>query len=57
MTPIENRAFFSIDAEDGYVRIDQSVGDQTLYTPAQARNVAEEILAVADRAEDATSEE
>jgi len=51
VTPIENRAFFSIEDEEGYVRIEQSVGNQALYTPEEARDVAEAILAAADDAE------
>lgn len=48
--PLENTAFFDIETDDGYVRIDQSVGNQVLYTPAEARDVAESILAAADEA-------
>lgn len=51
--PLERTAFFDIDTEYGYVKIDQSVGDQKLYTPAEARDVADAIL---DAAEDAESE-
>lgn len=49
--PLEHVAFFDIDTRDGYVRIDQSVGDRTLYTPEQARDVAESILEAAEEAE------
>jgi hypothetical protein len=42
--PLERRAFFDIDTREGYVRIDQSVGDPTLYTPEEARDIAESIL-------------
>jgi len=49
--PLEHRAWFDIGAEDGYVRIDQSWGDKPLYTPEEARDIAEEILAVVDAAE------
>lgn len=42
--PLEHTAFFDIDSKDGYVRIDQSWGDQTLYTPEEARDIAESIL-------------
>ncbi|MFB6309130.1 MAG: hypothetical protein ABEH35_07355 [Haloarculaceae archaeon] len=49
--PIENRAFFSIDVDDGYVRIEQSLGNQTLYTPAEARDIAEEILEAVEAAD------
>ena len=51
-TPLEDRAYFTIDVtEDGYLRIDQSVGDPPLYTPAEAREIAEDVIAAADRAE------
>jgi hypothetical protein len=53
VTPIENRAFFSIEEEEGYVRIEQSVGNQALYTPEEARDVADAILGAADDAEKA----
>jgi hypothetical protein len=46
--PLENTAFFDIDTRQGYVRIDQSWGDQTLYTPEEARDIAEAILEAAD---------
>jgi hypothetical protein len=49
--PLENTAFFDIDTRQGYVRIDQSWGDQRLYTPEEARDVAEAILAAADDAQ------
>jgi hypothetical protein len=48
--PLEHRAFFDIDTSDGYVRIEQSMGNQPLYTPEEARDIAEEILEAADRA-------
>lgn len=49
--PLEDRAYFSIDiTEDGYVRIEQSVGDPPIYTPAEARDIAKDIAAAADRA-------
>lgn len=48
--PLERTAFFDIDTRDGYVRIEQSVGDPTLYTPAEARDIAESIAAAADEA-------
>jgi len=28
--PLENTAYFAIEPDDGYVRIEQSVGNQTL---------------------------
>ncbi|WP_135362592.1 hypothetical protein [Halosimplex halophilum] len=49
--PLEHTAFFDIDTRDGYVRIDQSWGDQTLYTPEEAREIAESILERADEAQ------
>lgn len=49
--PLEHTAFFDIDTRNGYVRIDQSWGDQTLYTPAEARDIAETILDAVDEAE------
>lgn len=49
--PLEHTAFFDIDTRDGYVRIDQSWGDQTLYTPEEARDIAESILEQVDEAE------
>ncbi|MFC7142040.1 hypothetical protein ACFQMA_19660 [Halosimplex aquaticum] len=51
--PLEHTAFFDIDTRDGYVRIDQSWGDQTLYTPEEAREIAESIIEMADEAQDA----
>jgi len=48
--PLENTAFFSIEDDDGYVRIEQSLGNQVLYTPAEARDIAEEILDAVDEA-------
>jgi len=52
--PLEHTAFFDIDTSEGYVRIEQSLGDQTLYTPGEARDIAESIL---DAVEDATAGE
>jgi hypothetical protein len=50
VTPLENTAFFSIETDDGYVRIEQSLGNQVLYTPEEARDIAESILAAAEEA-------
>jgi hypothetical protein len=50
VTPLENTAFFSIETDDGYVRIEQSLGNQVLYTPEEAREIAESILAAAEEA-------
>jgi hypothetical protein len=50
--PLEDRAYVTIDVtEDGYLRIDQSVGDPPMYTPAEARELAEDIVTAADRAQ------
>jgi hypothetical protein len=49
--PFENTAFFSIETDDGYVRIEQSLGNQVLYTPEEAEDIARDIL---DAVEDAT---
>ena len=48
--PLEHRAYFDIDVDEGYVHIEQSWGDRTLYTPEEARELAEEIEAAAERA-------
>jgi len=48
---LENTAFFDIDTRRGYVRVDQSWGDKTLYTPDEAKDIAEAILAAAEEAE------
>jgi len=50
VTPLENTAFFSIETDDGYVRIEQSLGNQVLYTPEEARDIAASILEAADEA-------
>jgi len=42
--------FFSIEDDDGYVRIEQSLGNQVLYTPNEARDIAEAILDAVDEA-------
>ena len=51
LPPLENTAFFDIDTRRGYVRIDQSWGDQTLYTPEEARDIARAILDAAEESE------
>ena len=51
--PLEHTAYFDIDTDDGYVRIEQSVGNRPLYTPEEARDIAEDILAAADDAQSA----
>jgi hypothetical protein len=51
LPPLENTAYFDIDTREGYVRVEQSWGDKRLYTPREARDVAEAILAAADEAE------
>ncbi|WP_254271391.1 hypothetical protein [Haloarcula marina] len=48
--PLENTAFFSIEADDEYVRIEQSLGNQVLYTPEEARDIADAILDAVDAA-------
>lgn len=50
VTPLENTAFFSIETDDGYVRIEQSLGNQVLYTPEEARDIAASILEAAEEA-------
>ena len=51
--PLEDRAYFSIEpVEDGYVRIEQSVGDPPYYTPAEVRQLAEDLTTAAEAAED-----
>lgn len=50
VTPLENTAYFAIETDDGYVRVEQSVGDRTLYTPDEARDVAAAIREAADEA-------
>lgn len=52
VTPLERTALFDIEDKDGYVRIEQSVGDPVHYTPEEARDIAEDILAAVRRAED-----
>ena len=44
VTPMENTAFFAIEADGEYVRIEQSLGNQVRYTPAEARDIANAIL-------------
>ncbi|MFB6075319.1 MAG: hypothetical protein ABEJ89_09930 [Haloarculaceae archaeon] len=54
VTPLEHTAFFSIDVdEDGYVRIEQSLGNRVLYTPEEAEDIA---AAIRTAAEDAAGE-
>ena len=48
--PLQDRAYFEIDIEDGYVRIEQSVGDPPLYTPDEAEELAEDLLEAAAEA-------
>ena len=53
VTPLENTAFFAIDTDDGYVRIEQSVGNQVLYMPEEASDIASAIRdAVAEASAD-----
>lgn len=51
VTPLERTALFTIDTEDGYVRIEQTVGDPVLYTPQEARDIATDILAAVEDSE------
>ncbi|PSQ02250.1 hypothetical protein BRC92_08895 [Halobacteriales archaeon QS_4_69_31] len=48
--PLENTAFFDVDTRDEYVRIEQSWGDKTLYTPEEAEDIADAIAAAAEDA-------
>ncbi|MDS0258876.1 hypothetical protein NDI56_05660 [Haloarcula sp. S1CR25-12] len=48
---LENTAFFAIEADDDYVRIEQSLGNQVRYTPSEARDIADAILRAADDAQ------
>lgn len=50
--PLEHVAPVYVDTREGYVDIEQTRGDHTLYTPEEAREIAEEILAAAERAAD-----
>ncbi|WP_226010096.1 hypothetical protein [Halomicrobium salinisoli] len=50
--PLENTAYFAIETDDDYVRIEQSLGNQVLYTPEEARDIADSILEAAADAED-----
>ena len=53
--PLEDRAYFEIDTtEDGYVRIDQSVGDPPFYTPSEVEELVEDLLEAAALARDRT---
>ena len=49
--PMENTALFDIEAETDYVRIEQLLGNQVRYTPAEARDIADAILDAAESAE------
>lgn len=51
VTPLEHVAPIYIDTRDGYVNLEQTKGDHTLYTPGEAREIAREILDAADQAE------
>jgi hypothetical protein len=52
VTPLEHVAPVYVEESDGYVDIKQTQGDHTLYTPEEARELAAEILAAADAAEE-----
>lgn len=51
---LKNKPFFSVERDDGYVRIEQSLGNQLRYTPEEARDIAQRIL---EAAEDAKQDE
>lgn len=51
VTPLEHVAPVYVEVSDGYVDIRQTQGDHTLYTPEEARELAEEIRSVADAAD------
>lgn len=49
--PLERTAPIYVDPADGYVDIRQPSGDPTLYTPEEARDIAQDILAAAEESE------
>lgn len=50
--PLEHRAYFSVTVtDDGYVKIEQAVGDPPIYTPQEVRGLADEFIEAAERAE------
>lgn len=50
--PLEHRAYFSVSVmDDGYVKIEQEIGDPPIYTPAEVREIAAEFVAAAEDAE------
>lgn len=51
VTALEDTAPVLIDTSDGYVRIEQMLGNYPLYTPEEARDLAADILAAAEEAE------
>ena len=51
VSPLENTAFFDIEADEDYVRIEQSLGNQVLYTPSEAREIADAILSAVEDVE------
>jgi len=51
LPPLENTAFFAIESDEEYVRIEQSLGNQVRYTPAEARDIADAILDAAEETE------
>lgn len=52
--PLERTAPIYVERASGYVDIRQIQGDPTLYTPAEARDIAREVLAAADACERAS---
>lgn len=51
VNPLERTAPIYVEKSKGYVDIRQVQGDPTLYTPAEAREIAREVLAAADACE------
>lgn len=49
--PLKNTALFSIESDDESVHIEQLLGNQVLYTPSEARDIADAILDAVDEAE------
>lgn len=55
--PLEQRAYFSVTVmDDGYVKIEQDIGNPPIYTPDEVREIAEELGAAADEGESKLSE-
>jgi hypothetical protein len=56
VTSLEHRAPVYVEQQEGYVDIQQAFGDHTKYTPAEAREIAQEILAAAAAAATETTD-